>query len=152
MQVVWQARLEQSGGPHVTTGSPPPPVAPSIRSRVHGPPTVIAPPLLCEKGPSSPQRYALFPRHCSGKGMGGRWAICATGAGAHRGQTSREGEKDIWWMARTARGGTGHLGLTETQRGRLWTACGQRRVDSKNSQTTPAKTITTPNTPTIGRR
>ena len=35
-------------------------------------------------------------------------------------------------------GGTGHLGLThtETQRGRLWTACGQRRVDSKNSQTT----------------
>ena len=37
-----------------------------------------------------------------------------------RGQISREGEKDIWWMARTARGGTGHLGLThtETQRGR----------------------------------
>ena len=28
------------------------------------------------------------------------------------GQTSREGEKDIWWTARTARGGTGHLGLT----------------------------------------
>ena len=33
--------------------------------------------------------------------------------------TSREGEKDIWWMAGTAHGGTGHLGLTETQRGRL---------------------------------
>ena len=31
---------------------------------------------------------------------------------------------------------------TETQRGRLWTACGQRRVDSKNSQTTPATTST----------
>ena len=31
----------------------------------------------------------------------------------------------------------------ETQRGRLWTACGQRRVDGKNSQTTPATTSTT---------
>ena len=74
-----------------------------------------------------------------------RWAVCATGAGAHQGQTSREGEKDIWWTAGTARGGTGHLGLTHTerQRGRLWTACGQRRVDSKNSQTTPTTTSTT---------
>ena len=43
---------------------------------------------------------------------------------------------------RTARGGTGHLGRTETQRGRLWTACGQRCVGSKNSQTTPATTST----------
>ena len=66
----------------------------------------------------------------------------ATGAGAHQGQTNREGEKDIWWTARTARGGTGHLSRTETQRGRLWTACGQRCVDSKNSQTTPATTST----------
>ena len=32
--------------------------------------------------------------------------------------------------------------LKETQRGRLWTACGQRCVDSKNSQTTPATTST----------
>ena len=66
------------------------------------------------------------------------------GAGAHQGQTSREGEKDIWWTAGTARGGTGHLGLThtETQRGRLRTACGQRRVDSKNSQTIPATSST----------
>ena len=71
-----------------------------------------------------------------------RWAVCATGAGAHQGQTNCEGEKDIWWTARTARGGTGHLGRTETQRGRLWTACGQRCVDSKNSQTTPATTST----------
>ena len=73
-----------------------------------------------------------------------RWAVCATIAGAHWGQTSREGEKDIWWTAGTARGGTGHLGLTHTepQRGRLWTACGQRCVDSKNSQTTPATTST----------
>ena len=60
------------------------------------------------------------------------------------GQTSREGERDIWWTAGTARGGAGHLGLahTETQRGRLRTACGQRRVDSKNSQTTLATTST----------
>ena len=52
--------------------------------------------------------------------------------------------REIWLTAGTARGGTGHLGLThtETQRGRLWTACGQRRVDSKNSQTTPATTST----------
>ena len=73
-----------------------------------------------------------------------RWAVCATGAGAHQRQTSREGEKDIWWTAGTARGGRGHLGLThtETQRGRLRTACGQRRVDGKNSQTTPATTST----------
>ena len=98
------------------------------------------------------------PRSALAKGGGGgaqpRWAVCATGAGAHQGQTSREGEKDIWWTAGTARGGTGHLGLThtETQRGRLWTACGQRRVGSKNSQTTPATTSTTPNTPTTGRR
>ena len=58
------------------------------------------------------------------------------------------------WTARTMRGGAGHLGLmhTETQRGRLQTACGQRRVDGKNSQTTPATTSTTPNTPTIERR
>ena len=73
-----------------------------------------------------------------------RWAVCATGAGAHQGQTSHEGEKDIWWTAGTARGGTGHLGLThtETQQGRLRTACGQRRMDNKNSQTTPATTST----------
>ena len=31
-----------------------------------------------------------------------------------------------------------------SQRGRLWTACGQRCVGSKNSQTTPATTSTTP--------
>ena len=71
--------------------------------------------------------------------------------GGHQGQTNREGGKDIWWTARTAHGGTGHLGRTETQRGRLRTACGRRCVDSKNSQTTPATTSTTPNTPTIGR-
>ena len=60
------------------------------------------------------------------------------------GAGSREGEKDICWTAGTARGGTGPLGLTHTepQRGRLRTACGQRRVDGKNSQTTPAATST----------
>ena len=67
-----------------------------------------------------------------------------SGAEFLEGQTSREGEKDIWWTALTMRGGAGHLGLThtETQRGRLRAACGQRRVDSKNSQTTPATTST----------
>ena len=46
----------------------------------------------------------------------------------------------------TACGGAGHLGLTdtETQRGRLRPACGQRCVDSKNSQTTLATTSTSP--------
>ena len=75
-----------------------------------------------------------------------RWAVCATGAGAHWGQTSREGERVIWWTVGTTCGGAAHLGLThrETQRGRLWTACGQRHVDSKNSQTTPTTTSTSP--------
>ena len=62
----------------------------------------------------------------------------------------------------TTRRGAGHLGLTrtETQRGRLWTACGQRHVDSKNSQTTLATASTTsttgrhsstcPHTPPLG--
>ena len=73
-----------------------------------------------------------------------RWAVFAR-AGAHQGQTSREGERDKWWTIGAMRGGSGHLGLThtETQRGMLWTACGQRHVDSKNSQTTPATTSTT---------
>ena len=52
-------------------------------------------------------------------------------------------------------GGAGHLGLThtETQRGRLWTACGQRRVDSKHSQTTQPQRNNQHNlnTPTTGR-
>ena len=97
----------------------------------------------------------------SGRQRRGRWGRGGgvTGkagdpGGGHQGQTSREGERDMWWTAGTTRGGAGHLGLThtETQRGRLWTACGQRCVDSKNSQTTPATTSTTPNTPIIGRR
>ena len=91
----------------------------------------------CQGNPcSSGIRWGVFPQP--------RWAVCTTGAGAHQGQTSREGEKDIWWTAGTAQGGTGHLGLMhrETQPGELRTACGQRRVDSKNSQTTLATTST----------
>ena len=99
---------------------------------------------------SQPRRYQvpgrpLLNRHQVGGCLPQpRWAVCATGAGAHQGQTSHEGEKDIWWMAWKARGGAGHLGLThtETQQGRLRTACGQRRVDSKNSQTTLPTTST----------
>ena len=60
-----------------------------------------------------------------------------------RGRPAVRGKRDIWWTVGTPRGGTEHLGRTETQRGRLWTACGQRRVDGKNSQTTPATTSTT---------
>ena len=84
-----------------------------------------------QPAPSLPGARATPAQPASGGGCLAqpRWAVCATGAGAHQGQTSREGEKDIWWTA-GARGGTGHLGLThtETQRGRLCTACGQRRV------------------------
>ena len=43
-----------------------------------------------------------------------------------------------WWCGGGGPGGAGHLGLTHTQRGRLWTA------DSKNSQTAPATTSTAP--------
>ena len=94
--------------------------------------------------PSLPGARATPAQPASGGGClpQPRWAVCATGAGAHQGQTSREGERDMWWTVGTTRGRAGHLGLkhTETQRGRLWTACGQRRVDSKNSQTIPATT------------
>ena len=92
--------------------------------------------------PSLPGARATPAQPASGGGClpQPRWAVCATGLGARHGQTNREGEKDIWWTARTAHGGTEHLGRTETQRGRLWTACGQRCLDSKNSQTTPPTT------------
>ena len=77
-----------------------------------------------QPAPSLPGARATPAQPASGGGClpQPRWAVCATGAGAHQGQTSREGEKDIWWTARKTRGGTGHLGRTETQRGRLWTA------------------------------
>ena len=108
---------------------------------------------LGQPTPSLPGARATPAQPASGGGClpQPRWAVCATGVGAHQGQTSREGERGIWWTARTAHGGR-HLGRTETQRGRRWTACRQRCVDSKNSQTTPATTSTSPNTPTIGRR
>ena len=96
--------------------------------------------------PSLPGARATPAQPASGGGClpQPRWSVCATGAGAHSGKTSRDGEKGIWWTGGTSCGGTGHLGLThtETQRGRLWTACGQRRVESKNSQTTLATTST----------
>ena len=99
-----------------------------------------------QPAPSLPGARATPAQPASGGGClpQPRWAVCRTGAGAHQGQTSREGEKHIWWTAGTTRGGTGHLGLTHTepQQGRLQTACGQRRVDSNNSQTTPATTST----------
>ena len=100
-----------------------------------------------QPAPSLPGARATPAQPASGGGClpQPRWAVCATGVGAHQGQTSREEERDIWWTVGTARGGTGHLGLThaETRQGRLWTAYRQRRVDGKNSQTTPATTSTT---------
>ena len=99
------------------------------------------------RSPRSPDRTAwaaalgpLAPLHSSAASAG----VCGGGGGGHQGQTSREGERDMWWTVGTTRGGAGHLGLThtETQRGRLRTACGQRCVDSKHSQTTPATTST----------
>ena len=101
-----------------------------------------------QPAPSLPGARATPAQPASGRGClpQPRRAVCATGAGAHQGQTSCEGERDTWWTAGTTRGGAGHLGVTHTepQRGRLWTACGQRRVDSKNSHTTPTTTSTTP--------
>ena len=90
-----------------------------VRVRVRVPP--------CAKGRCAPVDTQRHSNRCLRHTVGGgclpqpRWAVCATGAGAHRGQTSREREKDIWWTAGTARRGTRHLGLThtETQRGRL---------------------------------
>ena len=85
-----------------------------------------------------------------------RWAVCATGgarAGAHQGQTSLWGETDKWWTVGTTHGGAGHRGLThtETQRGRLWAAGGQRRVDSKNTQKPPSNNLIMPTTGQHGR-
>ena len=100
-----------------------------------------------QPAPSLPGARATPAQPASGGGCLPQptWAVCSTRVGAHQRQTSQEGEKDIWWTIGATRGGAGHLSLThtETQRGSLWTACGQRRVDSKNSQTTPATTSTT---------
>ena len=81
---------------------------------------------------SQPRHYRVpgqpvLNRHHGGVSPAAQMCCLRNRSGAHQGQTSREGEKDIWWMAGTALGGTGHLGLThtETQRGRLRTACGQ---------------------------
>ena len=87
-------------------------------------------------------------RLCSVGGGGGG---CTSVPGLRRccvvphGGCCRPGPDPKWGRggtAGTARGGTGRLGRTETPRGRLWTACGQRCVDSKSSQTTPATTST----------
>ena len=98
--------------------------------------------------PASPVATGCQGNPCS---TGIRWGVspaaqmgCLRNRSGSPSGADQPGEKDIWWTAGTARGGTGHLGLThtETQRGRLRTACGQRRVESKNSQTTPATTST----------
>ena len=73
---------------------------------------------------TSPQKILKpLPRFSASVYRGLRRVDLSSRGGAHQGQTSREGERDMWWTAGTTRGGTGHLGLThtETQRGRLWT-------------------------------
>ena len=103
--------------------------------------------------PASPVATGCQGNPCS---TGIRWGVSPAAqmgclrnmSGSPSGQTSREGERDTWWTVGTTRGGAGgagHLGLThtETRRGRSGTACGQRCVDSKNSQTTPATSSTT---------
>ena len=102
-----------------------------------------------QPAPSLPGARATPAQPASGGGClpQPRWAVCATGAGAHQGQTSREGEKDTWWTARTTCGGTGHLGLTHTARQAtdgLWTeARGQQKQPNDQHIL---------NTPTTGRR
>ena len=61
-----------------------------------------------QPAPSLPGARATPAQPASGGGClpQPRWAVCATGAG-DQGQTSREGEKDIWWTAETAKGRTG---------------------------------------------
>ena len=98
---------------------------------------------LGQPAPSLPGAKATPAQPASGGGClpQPRWAVCATGAGAHQGQTSHEGEKDTGqrveeqgtWASRTQKHSEAGYGRT---------ACGQRCVDSKNSQTTPATTST----------
>ena len=52
------------------------------------------------------------------------------GKGTYGGQSGQRMEEQGTWASRT-------------RKDRLWTACGQRRVDSKHSQMTPATTSTT---------
>ena len=95
---------------------------------------------------SQPRRYRVLGQPLLKRHQVGRVSRSPDGLFAQqerepiRGRPAVRGKKDVWLAAGTTHGGTGHLGLThtETQRGRLWTACGQGRVDSKNSQMTPA--------------
>ena len=108
-------------------------------------------PLVAAPHPPSEVRSMAWANDMEGGSPQPRWAVCATGAGAHQGQTSREGEKDIWWTAGTTRGGTGHLGLTHTARQAmdgLWTEARGRQKQSND----PGNNQHILNTPTIGRR
>ena len=57
-----------------------------------------------QPAPSLPGARATPAKPASGGGClpQPRWAVCATGAGAHQGQTSCEEEKDIWCTAGTS--------------------------------------------------
>ena len=70
-----------------------------------------------------------------------RWAVCTTGAGAHRGQTSREGEKDMWWTSAWRNRAPGpHRNAARQAMDGLWTeVCGQQNQsnDPRNNQHNP---------------
>ena len=93
-----------------------------------------------QPAPSLPGARATSAQPASGGGClpQPRWAVCAAGAGAHQGQPSREGEKDIWWTAGTKRGGTGHL-ASRTQK---HSEAGYRRPVDRGAWT--AKTVKRP--------
>ena len=100
--------------------------------------------------PASPVATGCQGNPCS---TGIRWGVSPAAQMGCLRNTSREGEKDIWWTARTARGGTGHLGLTHRNAARqamdgLWT---EARGQQKQSND-PGNNQHILNTPIIGRR
>ena len=87
-----------------------------------------------QSAPSLPGARATPAQPVSGGGclLQPRWAVCATGAGAHQGQTSREGEKDIWWRdsawRNKAPGPHAHRNTARQAMDGLWTeARGQQK-------------------------
>ena len=77
--------------------------------------------------------------------------VCAIGAGAHQGQTSREGEKDIWWMAGTgnrAPGPRAHRNTARQAMDGLWTEVRGQQKQSND----PGNNQHILNTPIIGHR
>ena len=108
---------------------------------------------------SQPRRYRVPGQPLQPASGGGclpqpRWAVCAAGAGAHQGQTSREGEKghmvdgqDNAWRDR-APGPHAHRNTTRQATDSLWTEARGQQKQSNN----PHNNQHILNTPTTGRR